>query len=127
MILTRGRLVHDGAQGFEAGQARHGEVEQKNVGLEFEGLGDGDVAVFSLADDFEAGLILEHVLYAEANDGMVVCNHDADWRYGYTHFVRLFHCFLHRASSPETPVLDCDWSRVRPAYAVGVGLLRGIP
>ena len=118
-------LVHDGAQGFEAGQTGHREIEQENVGLELEGLGDGDVAVLGLADDFEAGLVLEHVFYAEANDGMIVGDHDANWRGGYAYFVRLFGCFLHRASSPETPV--DDWSRVRPAYAADAGPLRGIP
>ena len=57
MILTRGDLAHDGAHGFQARQARHLQIEQQNVGLEFEGLGDGDVAVLGLADDFEAGLV----------------------------------------------------------------------
>ncbi len=77
-ILTRGALAHDGAHGFKAREARHGEIEQEDVGFEFEGLGDGVIAVVGVADDFKAGLIHEHVFDAEADDGMVVCDNDAD-------------------------------------------------
>ncbi len=78
MILTRGDLAHDGAHRFETGQARHRQIEQQDVGLEFERLGDGDVAVFGLADDLEAGLVQQHVLDAEADYGVIVGDDDAD-------------------------------------------------
>ena len=65
--LDARRLGHNGAHGFEAGEARHGDVEQEDIGLEFEGLGDGVVAVFGFADDFEAGLVLQHVADPEAD------------------------------------------------------------
>ena len=75
-----GRAVHDGAHGFNAGEARHVDVEEEDVGEQLEGLGDGLIAVGAFADDFEALFALEHVAHADADDRMVVGKEDADGR-----------------------------------------------
>src|SRR5215472_1539531 len=69
------RAVHDRAHRLQARKLGHGEVEQQNVRLEFECLGNGLVAVVGLTHDLEAGLAGEHVFHAEADDRVVV-GHD---------------------------------------------------
>src|ERR1035441_9977418 len=70
------RLGHDCPHGFQAGEPRHQDVEQEDVGFEFESLGDGIVAILGLTDDFEAGLVLEHVSDTEADYGVIVGDDD---------------------------------------------------
>ncbi len=48
------RAVHDGAHGFEARQARHLNIEKKDVGRQLQGLRDGVVAVVGFAYYLEA-------------------------------------------------------------------------
>ena len=76
--LDRGHAVHDGAHGFKAGQARHLHVEEQDIGLQFEGLSDGFVAVGGIADDFKAIRCGEHVAYTDADHGMVVRHHNSN-------------------------------------------------
>ncbi len=76
--LDRGRAVHDGAHGFEAGQARHEDIQKQNIGLELEGLGDGFVAVGGVADHFKTVFLGEHVAYTDADHRMVVRHHNSD-------------------------------------------------
>ena len=76
--LDARRSAHDGAHRLQAGQARHLQIEQQDVRLQFERLGDGDVAVFGLADDLEAGLVQQHVLDAEADYRVIVGDDDAN-------------------------------------------------
>src|SRR5579862_6416806 len=66
------RPAHDGAHGFETRQARHGEIEQQNVGQQLEGLRDGLVAVSGLTYDREGFISLQHVTHANPDDGVVV-------------------------------------------------------
>ena len=76
--LDRGHAGHDGAHGLKAGQAGHLHVEEEDVGLELEGLGDGFVAVGGVADDFKALRLREHVAHADADHGMVVRYHNSN-------------------------------------------------
>ena len=82
----------------------HKRTEQENVRLQFEGLCDCHIAILGFADDLKAGLIFEHVFYAEAHYWMIVSDNDTNRRCCYTCIVRLFHCILHHASSPDTPL-----------------------
>ena len=77
--FDRAGAIHDGAHGFEAREARHGQVEQEDVGFLFEGLGDGLVAVGGFADNGEAAFLSEHVSNADAYYGVVICQHDANY------------------------------------------------
>jgi hypothetical protein len=123
--LDARRLGHDGTHGFEAGEARHGEVEQKNVGFELEGLGDGVVAVFGFADDFEAGFVLQYGLDTGADDEVVVGDDDADvgdggnGRGGFlSGLVRC--CFFNRHCLPRTAQFGNNpLRRVMQGYAQG--------
>ena len=73
------RAGHDGAHGLKAGHTRHLDIEEKNVRLEIEGLSDGLVAIGGIADYFKAVSEREHVAHANTNNGMVVCEYDANW------------------------------------------------
>ncbi len=79
-----------------------GEIKQKNVGLQFKSLGYGDVAIFGLANDLKAGLVLQHVLDAETHNRMIVSDHDTDWRCHGPGILRLLYCILHHTCSPDT-------------------------
>src|ERR1039457_5406650 len=70
------RLGHDRPHGFQTGEPRHQDVEQENVGFEFESLSDGIVATLGLTEDFEAELVLEQVSDTEADFGMIVGDDD---------------------------------------------------
>ena len=76
--LNARRTRHDGAHGFQAGKLGHGEIEQKDVGLELEDLSDGGVAIAGFRDDLEAGFGLKHVFDTETDDGVIIGDDDAD-------------------------------------------------
>src|SRR5580658_683771 len=76
--FRRGGAVHDGAHGFEAGHARHGNVEKQNVGLFFERLGNRFIAVGGVANNIETLSFSEHVAHAYADDRMVIRQHNSD-------------------------------------------------
>ena len=82
--LDGGCAVHDGAHGLQAGQARHLHVEQQNVGLQLEGLGDGFVAVVGIADHVEAVLFGEHVAHPDADYRMIVGDYNSN---GFFHVI----------------------------------------
>ncbi len=69
----------DAAQGFQTGDVRHLDVEQEDVRLKVEGVGDGLFAVGGLADDVK-GVFRKEAADAEADDGVVVCDEDAGER-----------------------------------------------
>ena len=94
MILTRGDLFMIARRASKSGQTRHRQIEQENVRLQFERLGDRYVAILGLADDLKAGLILQHVFYAEAHHRMIVSDNDTNRRCRYT---------LHRQTSSLHP------------------------
>ncbi len=77
--LDRGRAVHDGAHGLKARQARHLDIEQKDVGGLLQSLGDGLIAIVGFSYHFEAVALGEHVAHADADYRMIVGEYDADW------------------------------------------------
>jgi hypothetical protein len=76
--FDRGRAIHDGAHGFKAGQARHLDVEQKDVGGLLQSLGDSLITIVSFSYDFEAVALGEHVTYTDADYRMIVGQYDAN-------------------------------------------------
>ena len=102
--LDRGRAVHDGAHGLKAGQARHLDIEQEDVGGLLQSLGDGFIAIVGFAYDFEAVALGEHVAHTNADYRMIISQDDAD---------RLL--FHESPKPPKKPELT-GRQRKRPAF-----------
>ena len=88
--LGRGGAAHDGAHGLKAGQARHGNIEKKNIRLKFEGLRDGFVAVGGISDYVKAIVFGKHIAHANAHDRVVVRQHDSNGSFHFSHTPPLF-------------------------------------
>ena len=73
-----GRAAAELRRGLQAGQPRHRDVEHRDVGRQLERQGQRLGAVRGLADDGEAGLGLEHVADAGADDRVVVGHQHPD-------------------------------------------------
>ena len=70
--LDRGRTSHDGAHSLKAWEPGHLHIEEQNIGLQLEGVGDGFVAVVGFAHDLKAVLCGEHVANTDSDDRMIV-------------------------------------------------------
>jgi hypothetical protein len=71
------RLRLDLARGLDAGHARHRDVEDGDVGLRGDRLGDGVDAVLGLGDDLHVVLAVDQHADAGAHDAMVVGDQDS--------------------------------------------------
>jgi hypothetical protein len=76
--LGGGGSVHNRAHGLKARQARHLQIEQKDVGREFKRLRNGFVAIGGFADHVKTFRLRKHVAHTNADNWMVVRKNDSN-------------------------------------------------